>query len=167
MERFIRRRDIPYILASIVLGSISHFLYDFSEHNPFTALITPVNESTWEHLKLLFFPVLFLSGIEYYLQRPKRGAFFTARFLGVVFGMLSIIGLFYGYSSLFGKDFLIADIFIFILSVFIVYFVTGKLYRKFFAVDAMLPFFAWFGTVLLFFIFTCYPPNFFLFFPPQ
>ena len=61
MHKFIRRKDIPYIILTILLGSVFHFLYDFSEQNPFTALFTPINESVWEHLKLLFFPLFFIT----------------------------------------------------------------------------------------------------------
>ena len=167
MKHCIRKQDIPYILAAIILGSISHFLYDFSEQNPFTALITPVNESTWKHLKLLFFPVLFLTAIQYYFKRPRKNAFFGARFVGTILGMLVIILLFYGYSGLLGRDFLIADILIFIIGVITAYCSSVYFYRSFFHIHPMAVFFAWFGLVLLFFIFTCFPPDFFLFFPPQ
>ena len=34
----------------------SVIFYEFSDYNPFLALIVPVNESVWEHLKLVFFP---------------------------------------------------------------------------------------------------------------
>lgn len=44
-------------VAAALAGSALHFLYD-ALPNPLTALISPVNESVWEHLKLLFFPTL-------------------------------------------------------------------------------------------------------------
>lgn len=49
-----------YIIAFIVAaaaGSALHFLYGVLP-NPLTALISPINESIWEHLKLLFWPTL-------------------------------------------------------------------------------------------------------------
>ena len=51
------------ILAAIVvfvLGTLAHFVYDWSGQNSFIGLLTPVNESTWEHMKLLFFPMLII-----------------------------------------------------------------------------------------------------------
>jgi hypothetical protein len=38
-------------------GAALHFLYE-AVPNPLTALISPINESVWEHLKLLFWPML-------------------------------------------------------------------------------------------------------------
>lgn len=167
MKHCIRKKDIPYVIAAIILGSVSHFLYDFSEQNPFTALFTPVNESTWEHLKLIFFPVLLLTAVEYYFRRPRKSAFFASRFFGVIMGMLSVIILFYGYSGLLGRNFLIADILIFIIGIVTSYCISGYLYRRLYGLEPMVVFFAWFTMILLFFIFTCFPPDFFLFFPPQ
>ena len=45
------------ILVSIV-GTVAHFIYDWTGQNPIIGLITAVNESTWEHMKLLFFPMV-------------------------------------------------------------------------------------------------------------
>lgn len=167
MYYFIRRKDIPYIILTAVLGSVAHFLYEFSEQNPFTALIAPVNESTWEHLKLLFFPYLLMTAIEFYFRRPKKAAFFAARYIGVCFGMLSIIFLFYGYTAILGKHLLLIDILIFLFGVVFAYFIAARLYRPLMGIDSMAVFFAWFITILLFFIFTCYPPDFTLFYPPE
>ncbi len=49
------------ILFTAALGSFGHFAYDLSKENILVALFCPVNESTWEHLKLLFFPFLLFS----------------------------------------------------------------------------------------------------------
>ena len=53
-------------LAAAGLGTAGHFLYALWP-NALTALIAPVNECVWEHLKLLFFPPLpVLPGIRLY-----------------------------------------------------------------------------------------------------
>ena len=41
-----------------VLGVLLHFTYEWSGDNAVVGLFSAVNESTWEHLKLLFFPFL-------------------------------------------------------------------------------------------------------------
>lgn len=49
-----------YILAAVVAavgGTALHFLYEVVP-NPLIALFSPVNESVWEHLKLLYWPML-------------------------------------------------------------------------------------------------------------
>ena len=49
------------LLLALTLGVALHFLYEWLP-NPITALISPVRESLWEHLKILFFPLL-LAGL--------------------------------------------------------------------------------------------------------
>ena len=44
-----------------VLGVLLHFTYEWSGDNAVVGLFSAVNESTWEHLKLLFFPFLLLT----------------------------------------------------------------------------------------------------------
>ena len=56
-ETSARRRYWLAALAASIAGSALHFLYAAVPH-PLTALLAPVNESVWEHLKLLFWPVL-------------------------------------------------------------------------------------------------------------
>ena len=43
--------------VTTLAGTCLHFLYDFLP-NPATALFSPVNESIWEHLKLIYWPYL-------------------------------------------------------------------------------------------------------------
>jgi hypothetical protein len=46
-------------LVATAFGVFLHFTFELSGKNYFVALFSPVNESIWEHLKLLFFPFLF------------------------------------------------------------------------------------------------------------
>lgn len=52
-----RRKWYLTALAAIAAGSGLHFLYDLWP-NALTAVFAPVNESVWEHLKLLYWPFL-------------------------------------------------------------------------------------------------------------
>lgn len=167
MYRFIRRKDLPYILFTMILGSLDHFLYEFSAQNPVTALIAPVNESVWEHMKLLFFPFLLFSLIEYCFRRPEPAAFFGSRFAGVWTGMLSIIFLYYGYSGILGKSFVCVDILLFFVGVLITYSISFRLRKRFQNQEPLNIFLWWAFTVLLFFFFTCFPPEFPIFLSPD
>ena len=51
-------------------GTLLHFMYEWFP-NPLFSLIFPVNESIWEHMKLLVTPVLIFSLIEYILYKKK------------------------------------------------------------------------------------------------
>lgn len=166
MRHLLKRRDFFYMVSAALLGSAFHFFYDFTGQNALAALISPVNESTWEHLKLLFFPVLLLTIVEFWIRRPNPAGFFGARLFGVLAGMILIIVLFYMYSFLLGKNFLIIDILIFLISVCFTYVLSGHLYKYFRHADGMLIFLGWMLMILLFFSFTCFPPDFFLFYLP-
>ena len=167
MLQICRRRDFLYMLSAALLGSAFHFLYDFSGKNPFAALISPVNESVWEHLKLLFFPILLLTAVEYFIRRPNPRALFGARLAGVTAGMAIIVVLYYLYTFILGRDFFVADILIFLIGVCFSYVISGHLLRSFRQADPMLIFLGWLLIALLFFSFTCFPPDLFLFYPPQ
>jgi hypothetical protein len=50
--------SIAAAVACTLLGTLLHFAYDFSGQNFVVGLFSAINESTWEHLKLLFMPFL-------------------------------------------------------------------------------------------------------------
>ena len=49
---------IAGIFFVLITGSLAHFLYGWSGNNHIVGLFTPVSESIWEHMKLIFFPML-------------------------------------------------------------------------------------------------------------
>lgn len=167
MHRFIRRKDLPYILLTMIIGVFAHFLYEFSGKNPVTALITPINESVWERLKLLFFPFLLSTAAEYCLTHPDPAVFFTVRFAGVWTGMCAVVFLYYGYSGILGRNFTPVDILLFLVSVIAAYHISSKFSKKSRYPETITIFLCWMFTVLLFFIFTCFPPELPLFLPPM
>lgn len=131
MYHLYHRRDFTYILWTFILGSICHFLYEFSDYNPFLALIVPVNESVWEHLKLVFFPVLFLTIAEYSLRRPNPSMLFASRFVGVIFAMAAITVLFYLYTFIAGRSILLLDILIYFTGICLCYIASSNLFPPF------------------------------------
>ena len=56
-------------IAAILAGCVLHFLYEW-QPNAVTALFSPVNESLWEHVKLVFWPFL---GAALYPAGPAPG----------------------------------------------------------------------------------------------
>lgn len=54
-------------IFTIFLGTLLHFTYQWSGKNNLVAIFSAVNESTFEHLKLLFTPMLIFSIFEYFL----------------------------------------------------------------------------------------------------
>ena len=68
-----KEKILKFTVFSIIfvwfLGTLLHFAFEWSGNNLFVANFSSVNESTWEHLKLLFYPMLLTTIIGYfYLQ---------------------------------------------------------------------------------------------------
>ena len=58
MSKFSMSKGLLAVFAAaVVAGACLHFLFDLLP-NPVTALFSPVNESIWEHLKLIYWPYL-------------------------------------------------------------------------------------------------------------
>ena len=90
MPRIDRRTWIAFVIAALA-GSGLHFLYTLLPC-PVTALIAPVNESLWEHLKLLFWPGLIASLA---LARRDERALLPTRLLALLIGAALMEGLGY------------------------------------------------------------------------
>ena len=59
----------------LLLGTAAHFFYDLSGENFLVGMFSPINESTWEHMKLAFFPMLLFSvGAQFFLGKEYSGA---------------------------------------------------------------------------------------------
>jgi len=56
-------------------GTLLHFLYDFSGKSKIAALFSGVNESTWEHMKLMFFPMLLFMIVQSFFFRDRHDFF--------------------------------------------------------------------------------------------
>lgn len=118
------KKEEKWILAGIpvlfLLGTLFHFLYDFSGQNPLVGLVAATNESVWEHGKMvvlptvLFWAVLYLfKGKEYKIDPNK---WFTAALAALITMILTIPLLFYFYTGAFGVELLWVDILILLLA---------------------------------------------------
>ena len=97
------------IVVISVVGTLAHFLYDFSGHNKVLGLFSAVNESTWEHIKIALTPTL-LWGLydgAVYGQNPN---YFLAKLVSLLTLVIVIPAIFYGCKAIFRKDIFIFDI---------------------------------------------------------
>ena len=65
-KRKIRNYQIFSVIFTFIVGTILHFTFELSGENGIVAIFSSVNESVWEHLKLLYFPMLITTVIGYY-----------------------------------------------------------------------------------------------------
>ena len=126
----IKKYQILGAIFTIILGSILHFTYSWTNENIFVGFFSPINESTWEHLKMIITPMLIFSIFEYFKYGKYIENFFSIRALSIIIGMFLITSLFYTYSSVIGKNFLVIDISIFIISVILSYLFSYIFFKK-------------------------------------
>lgn len=165
-NKSLNKKNLPSILAVAILGSLNHFLYDWTGGSSLAALFCPINESPWEHLKLLFFPFLFVTLGTAALYRFRDRRFFYCRFLGVLCGMAFILISFYTHTGIWGTHVLILDLLIFFLGVVLSFSAARFFFRALKQIpSANVIFTLWGAGIFFFFVFTCFPPGIPLFFP--
>lgn len=110
-------------IVSILLGVFLHFAYDLSGNNIIVSLFVPVNESVWEHLKLIAVPFTIFSIAFYFYTHKRFSNVFLLTLLGNTVGMFLITLLYYFGTKIFNSENMIYNIIIYILGVISSYFV--------------------------------------------
>lgn len=123
----IKNWQIITVIICVVLGTILHFTYEWSRENVIIGLFSAVNESTWEHLKLVFFPMTWMAIIGYFVIGRRTNNYWFAQTIGILVSMFFTIISFYTYTGIIGTNFAVINIAIFIISIVFGCYVTYKL----------------------------------------
>ena len=167
MKRSIRLWQLMGFAITALGGTLLHFLYDWLGEAVWIAPFSGVNESTWEHMKLLFWPMFLYAIVERIFFRD-RDDFWCVKLRGIVLGLLLIPILFYTYNGAIGPSPDWLNITIFFVSAAAVYvyetrlFISGRLYCR----NQNLALAALCGVALLFVLFTFRTPEIDLFKDP-
>lgn len=162
------------ILAFFVIGIagvLGHFLYEWTGENMLVGMFFPVNESTWEHLKLLFFPSVIYFIAKYFLSKKNKDYenYFPAIAISVFCGMLTIVTLFYTISGILGYNVDFINIIIYFIGVIVTICKRNKVLRedKFSSKNANIISAFFLGlTAFLFAVWSFNPPSIGIFTPP-
>ena len=127
MEENILKWEIFSVLFVIIVGSFLHFLFELSGYFYPVGAIAAVNESVWEHLKMGFWPIIFLSPIKYKFLKERVNNFVFAITIAAYTIPASIVILFYSYTAILGTHSILMDILIFILAVIIGHVLSYKI----------------------------------------
>ena len=101
-------------------GTILHFLYDWTGGSILVAPFSAINESAWEHMKLLFWP-LFLFALIQRLFFKEQENYWCVKLVEILLGLVLIPVLFYAYNGVFGKSSHWINIAIFYISAALVF----------------------------------------------
>jgi len=109
-----RKKKCITIIHMIVLGTCMHFVLELLPSGPiavFLGNIFPVNETSWEHMKMIWYPFL-IAGTIYSIREKDRG-YFAAFVVSGAVAMQLQLGLFSIYQSFTGTSILVIDIIIY------------------------------------------------------
>ena len=84
-------------------GTILHFLYDWTGGSLWAAAFSGVNESTWEHMKLLFWPLFLFAAVQRMFFREQEN-FWHVKLWSILLGLALIPALFYTCNGAFGRS---------------------------------------------------------------
>ena len=116
MDQRLRRWQISGFLFTAIAGTLLHYIYDWSGGLSILGVISAVNESVWEHMKLLFIPMFLFSLIEMTALAEHHNNFWRSKLLGILFGLLLIPILYYTYTGALGIRLIWLDISIFYIA---------------------------------------------------
>lgn len=147
------------------LGSFLHFTFNLANKFWLVGMFSAVNESTWEHLKLAVIPAILWAVLESKVFRLKNHNFLPAKAIGIYLMPLLIVIFFYGYKAILGNHNLLMDIAIFFIAVIIGQVVSYKIMscQEFSQRFDKLSFFFLVILLLVFIVFTFWPPKIFIF----
>ena len=116
------------LLVVLAAGNLLHFVYDWTGQSPIAAPLAAVNESTWEHMKLLTVPWLVWTVVTIVVNHCAASA--LPRAIGLLAGLAAIPALFYTYTGILGKSVGVVNILIFQAAVLLAYFVSVALQKS-------------------------------------
>lgn len=158
--------QIASAVFAIILGTLLHFTYKWSGENLLVASFSAVNESTWEHLKILFFPMLITTIIGCFYFGSSVPNFLCAKTIGIITALLFTTSFFYTYAGILGTNIAILNIISFFIAIIIGEYVAYKIMRSYFSCNKKIVIISLIILTLCFIIFTYYTPQIGLFNDP-
>lgn len=161
-------KKIKIISAFIIMGLsvLSHFMYEWCNNFIFSILF-PVNESIWEHMKLLVTPVLIYALVEYFIYRKKGIRFnnFSLSYgVSIITGIILYLVIYLPIDLFFGHNMIVSIILLFlcyILISYISYLILNSRNIKYSkTIGALLIIFTYF----IFYYLTYYPAHSYMFY---
>lgn len=130
MKKSIPCWQIAGFVFTAILGTFLHFLFDMTGGSLWAALFSAVNESIWEHMKLLFYPMFLFALIEYRFWGKDYKQFWCVKLLGMALGLLLIPVIYYTYTGILGQSADWFNVTIFFIAAGVAYWVQAKQFQK-------------------------------------
>ena len=95
--------ELLVFTLAVLGGAALHFLYDWTGGAVWAAVASAVNESVWEHMKLLFVPMFLFSVVQVCVLGKTYPNFLAVRAVSIVTGLTLIPVLYYTYTGAWGQ----------------------------------------------------------------
>ena len=161
----LKKLKIINVVIFFALSFLWHFVYDLIP-NFVTAIFFPVNESIWEHMKIIFGVIIFGSLISLILMQKfkiKYNNFYVEIIIKAILGVIFYLAIFIPLYNIFGEN-----MFISITLMLITYIVMEFIGYKILLLDELdikiLPIILIVLCYILFALLTFYPPHYSIFF---
>ena len=115
-------------LFILAMGVFLHYAYELSGENHIVGYFSAVNESVWEHLKLIFWPALWFSLAEYFAYGKHECDFFAVKMCSIFCAIAFIVVFFYTYSGILGFSLVAVDIASFALADALCQYISCRLF---------------------------------------
>ena len=115
--------------VTALLGTLLHFLYEWWGNAFWIAPFSGVNESTWEHMKLLFWPMVLFAAVQSIFFKDRTD-FWCVKLRGVLLGLALIPIIFYTYNGVIGKSPDWVNISIFFIAAAVAYVLEASLLSR-------------------------------------
>lgn len=103
MKRSLSLWQFAGFALTVLGGTLLHFLYDLTNNSVLVAPFSAVNESTWEHMKLMYFPMFVFALIQSRFFK-EYNSFWCVKLIGIITGLVQVPVLFYTYNGVFGTS---------------------------------------------------------------
>lgn len=114
---FFSKETLIDITITCIIGIILHFAYEFSGKNILVALFSAVNNSIWNHIKIIIFSIYIVSLVKMYITPKREKNLWTALFFKIITAIIAMLMLYNLYIFLFMVHNLIVDICIFYIAI--------------------------------------------------
>ena len=102
MKHSISLWQVAGFIFTSVLGTFLHFLFELTGGSVIAALFSAVNESIWEHMKLIYYPMVLFAVIEYRIWGREEPRFWCIKLAGIALGLALIPTVYYLYTGILG-----------------------------------------------------------------
>lgn len=130
MSQTISRWQLGGFLFTSVLGTALHFFFELTGGSAGAALVSAVNESIWEHIKLIYYPMLIFALIEYRVWGKEVDGFWCVKLKGMLLALVLIPALYYTYTGALGVSADWFNVTIFFITAAVMFYTETRMLRE-------------------------------------